>query len=71
MVTNEHKILQKIDSKEALVDVKMLIANQKIKSFSKGEFIDQDINVEMNGIYFEYRKEYIEFFIVFFETRTK
>lgn len=31
-------------------------------------FIDQNLEVVMKGIYFEYRKEYIEFFMSFFET---
>jgi hypothetical protein len=34
----------------------------------KSEFVDQELTVEMRAIYFEYRKEYIEFFITFFES---
>jgi len=47
-----------------------LIANQKIKGLKKdkSDFVDQDLNVEMRAIYFEYRKEYIEFFITFFQS---
>jgi hypothetical protein len=29
----------------------------------KDEFIDQSLDVEIQSIFFEYRKEYIEFFM--------
>ena len=49
----------------------MEVANQKMKSLRpelEEGFVDQDLNVEMGSIYFEYRKEYIEFFMAFFKT---
>ena len=70
LVTLEHKILWKQHGEHALTDLSLLIANQRIKGLKedKSDFVDQDLNVEMRAIYFEYRKEYIEFFMTFFQS---
>ena len=32
------------------------------------DFTDQNLNVKIGSIYFQYRKEYIEFFMTFFKS---
>ena len=70
LVTLEHKILWKQQSALPLTDVTFLSANQRIKGLQKdkSDFVDSDLSVEMRAIYFEYRKEYIEFFMTFFQS---
>jgi len=57
------------------VSLRLKIANKRLKQLlSKRpedlkKFLDLTLDVEVGGIYFEYRKEYIEFFMSFFESK--
>lgn len=64
LATNVHKIVWMQNPNEKYqIKVDLQIANKKLTKSA-----DTFLNVRMSSIYFEYRKEYIEFFMAFFES---
>lgn len=72
--TNNRRVLWKRDAAEPnFINVNLEIANAKLKpanpSSGTSNFLDQSLDLKMRAIFFEYRKEYIEFFMTFFSSK--
>lgn len=74
LIQKRHKVVWRRNDDKDLVDVSFVGINKKLKELKKAESPlgksadqpDQVLNARLQGIYFEYRKEYIEFFMTFF-----
>jgi hypothetical protein len=79
VVTNRHRIIWKqahtgssrhLDAGEKdLIDLSLKIANKKLKHLHPAaDIFDVALTVFVDSIFVEYRKEYVEFFISFFQS---
>lgn len=71
VVTKEHKVLWSQQSEESqLLVVALDVANRKLRTLSANvaEWVDFRLDVVLQTLYAEYRKEYVEFFVSFFSS---